>query len=470
MRILLLALLSGCAHLPPAPLGMITGPNLPARLYCVERDSTDACAIYRSAQPTAAEFAQLQERFGIRSVVKLNDLLPFDGGDDEVPHGILVLRDKWLPVGPVTHEQVQEALEDLEAAPKPTIVHCTRGENRTGLLVALHRVRHGSAPFAAHAEWVAYGQDDAAFPLLLDVFERETGWTAYRSSWRRRSLIDGPTAIVDASPKSTDIDTTLARQFLNRHLAAVKGDELTRTHLPAKALWLRQGALDAPSEYAEAARDHMIGKPSALGPVREKQRLASEGERVTGSSISSLLCSGSPTAITGIIVPVVVDSVDGGRYRRAWTHIGEEVLERVPARTDRDSASAIDRIFGVSGIMAPVSYPHPSYVLNCSHAPRTMPVGGHPRAGDLGFVASTGLTVAPHQFRQLDDLFITTLAFRYPKTATLADDRIQQRPPIEDLPSASLSPASSHMTSMPVRSRARNGYCDSGFHILEAER
>lgn len=179
MRALGLALLlTGCAHAPPAPSGMLKAPDLPDRLYCVAYDEAARCTVYRSAQPSAAEFAGLVSHFGIRSVIKLNDLLPFDGGDDVVPDGVLVMRERWLPAGPVSHEQVAEALEDLDAAPKPVLVHCTRGIDRTGLLVALYRIEHGSAPFAAWMEWLAFGHiDSLEFRLLRDAFERETGWS-----------------------------------------------------------------------------------------------------------------------------------------------------------------------------------------------------------------------------------------------------------------------------------------------------
>lgn len=166
----------GCAHATPLPPGLLTKPGLPDRLFCVERDAFDTCLIYRSAQPSPEQFKALVAQYGIKSVVKLNGELPFDGGPDVVPDGVTVTKEDWLPAGPVEHDKTEEALEDLSALPRPTLVHCTHGINRTGLLVALWRVKNSSAAFAAHSEWVAYGQDDVAFPLLLDAFERETGW------------------------------------------------------------------------------------------------------------------------------------------------------------------------------------------------------------------------------------------------------------------------------------------------------
>ncbi|MGH8276568.1 MAG: tyrosine-protein phosphatase [Steroidobacteraceae bacterium] len=172
MRALLLAvaLAAGCAHAPLAPAGALDAGGL-ARLYCIDHP---ACTIYRSAQPSAAEFSVLVARYGIRSVVKLNSALE---GRDQVPGGVELLEHPWLPAGPVDHEDIAAALWDLEQAPKPALVHCERGLDRTGLLVALYRVKHGSAAAAAYGEWRAFGRD-MNLVLLTRAFERETGWKA----------------------------------------------------------------------------------------------------------------------------------------------------------------------------------------------------------------------------------------------------------------------------------------------------
>lgn len=164
----------GCAHAPLAPAGMIAGPNLPARLYCVQHDSVGGCAIYRSAQPSGEQFEALAE-MGVRSDLKLNSALE---GRDETPRGMERLEHPWSPIGPVDHDDVASALADLELADKPVLIHCTHGIDRTGLLVALYRVRHGSSAYAAWMEWLAYGHVDSfEFRLLRDAFTRETGFT-----------------------------------------------------------------------------------------------------------------------------------------------------------------------------------------------------------------------------------------------------------------------------------------------------
>jgi hypothetical protein len=105
-------ILAGCAHAPPAPAG-----NLPAaglqRFYRV------ADGVYRSEQPNAAQFAELQRTYLIRTVIKLNTALPGDGGHDDLPPGVDLVHDPILPAGPISHEDLLDALRDIEDARKP---------------------------------------------------------------------------------------------------------------------------------------------------------------------------------------------------------------------------------------------------------------------------------------------------------------------------------------------------------------
>lgn len=160
--------LAGCGRTNAnAPAGAIRVPGFD-RLYCVASD-TDGCHLYRSAQP------EDDGRLPVDVVIKLNSSLEHH---EVLGSGQEIYQHPWLPAGPVLHPETEQALDDLDAAlaaGKRVLVHCTEGRDRTGLLVALWRVRHGSLPAAAFGEWVSFGSH--RFHWLEEAFERETGWT-----------------------------------------------------------------------------------------------------------------------------------------------------------------------------------------------------------------------------------------------------------------------------------------------------
>lgn len=147
----------------PAPGALVVGD---LRVWRV------ADGIYRSAQPTKRQFQELSTALAIKSSIKLDTELE---SWENAPSGVFVFQHDWLPAGPVSDNQIEEALSDLEIAPRPVLVHCLHGEDRTGLLVGLYRVRHGATPAMAWAEMRAYGFH-GSLVMLRRAFERQTGW------------------------------------------------------------------------------------------------------------------------------------------------------------------------------------------------------------------------------------------------------------------------------------------------------
>lgn len=137
-----LLLLTGCAS-PPMTHGI---PN-----FAVVKDG-----VYRGGQPTVEGWAYLKS-IGVRRAVKLNE-----GHDwDAERMGFTIFN------CPLSFEQQigissiwdNEALNDIcYMIPPPVFVHCEHGQDRTGLIVAVYRVRvDGWTKADAEAEMLEHG-------------------------------------------------------------------------------------------------------------------------------------------------------------------------------------------------------------------------------------------------------------------------------------------------------------------------
>jgi protein tyrosine phosphatase (PTP) superfamily phosphohydrolase (DUF442 family) len=128
-------LLAGCASTPPGPLARLGLPNF---------ERVDA-SLYRGGQPTTAGLAELA-RLGVATVVDLRRIGESPPSRAEEQATAAQLRLEYLPVrlSPIAAPR-REAVEALLAAigdpaRQPIFVHCKRGADRTGTVIALYRV------------------------------------------------------------------------------------------------------------------------------------------------------------------------------------------------------------------------------------------------------------------------------------------------------------------------------------------
>jgi len=104
--------------------------------------------LWRGGQPTIAGWAHLRD-LGVRTVIKLN----FDAEDVDDPAAVLGMTVLPVPfppseidnlLGGPTVEQVRRIVAAMaDAKARPTYVHCTHGQDRTGLAVGAYRVSRG---------------------------------------------------------------------------------------------------------------------------------------------------------------------------------------------------------------------------------------------------------------------------------------------------------------------------------------
>ena len=159
--------------------------------------------VYRSGQLTADGFADACTRYGIRTVVNLQDEYP----DPEVARSFwsgrtvkeselcrrlgvryvfiqpdLVAR-KLVPARrPAAIDQLLELLDD--PASYPVLLHCRAGLHRTGCMVAVYRMEYqGWSAYAALAEAKAHGFGEWAGAADNDYIEQYV--TRYQPGQRR---------------------------------------------------------------------------------------------------------------------------------------------------------------------------------------------------------------------------------------------------------------------------------------------
>ncbi|WP_374513839.1 dual specificity protein phosphatase family protein [Niveibacterium sp.] len=119
--------------------------------------------VYRSAQLDGDQLQAVIAQHGIRSVLNLRGPNPgqpwYDAevaasralGVTHLDYGISA--NSRLPL-----DRMQTILALIEQAPKPILIHCKAGADRTGLVSALYLATHGRSPTDAQAQLsVRYG-------------------------------------------------------------------------------------------------------------------------------------------------------------------------------------------------------------------------------------------------------------------------------------------------------------------------
>jgi uncharacterized protein (TIGR01244 family) len=132
--------------------------------------------LLRSRIPTTPRLQEMERRYQIKTIVALlNDeeiRYPESGAEQNFAkqHGIKFVH---LRMGVPTPEQVTEFLEIVnKPANQPVLVHCWHGTNRTGVLMAIYRIKEQGWPFQkALDEMVSYSFDleSPQYKSMVDI-------------------------------------------------------------------------------------------------------------------------------------------------------------------------------------------------------------------------------------------------------------------------------------------------------------
>ncbi len=171
---------AACTAAPPPVLAVQQLPSAQAvDLQGVENLHRVNSVLYRSGQPDAQGFSNLQS-LGVRSVLNLRE---YHSDIKRAAHTNLQLLEHPMAAGAVTEQDVETCLSLLAQAPKPVLVHCWHGSDRTGIIVAAWRiVFEGYSVQAAEAEFRddRFGHHEFWYGNLVELL-RSTDWNAMRS-------------------------------------------------------------------------------------------------------------------------------------------------------------------------------------------------------------------------------------------------------------------------------------------------
>ena len=141
--------------------------------------------LYRCEQPGKTDIASLRA-LGIRSIFNLRRW--HSDSKDLAQAGFTLLTER-MEADELTVDDLVAALRQFRAAPKPVMVHCWHGSDRTGSVVAAYRIVFQDWPPAAALDELrhgGYGYHEKWFPNIVTLFE-----TLDAAELRRRVLEDG---------------------------------------------------------------------------------------------------------------------------------------------------------------------------------------------------------------------------------------------------------------------------------------
>ncbi|HTL52151.1 MAG TPA: tyrosine-protein phosphatase [Planctomycetota bacterium] len=156
-------------------------------------------ALYRSAQLSSADLLARVKALQVKTVLNLRGENPGKPWYDEEAAALraagvrqidIKMSGKHMP----TREKLAALIEALDTAPRPILVHCQWGSDRTGLACAIERLEHGNDFAAARGElaFFPYGHirhfGYQSMDRVIDQFEtyRQGGGALSLLAWAQQ--------------------------------------------------------------------------------------------------------------------------------------------------------------------------------------------------------------------------------------------------------------------------------------------
>lgn len=148
--------------------------------------------LYRSAQPTAAQLRAYVRNYGIRTVINLrgrNDKAGWYQAEmaESRALGVRHIDFRMSASRELTRDEASQLLSILRDAPRPILIHCRGGSDRSGLVAAifLHDVAGEDIGVAKWQLSLIYGH--IGIPYLSSAFAMDESWDMLERAYRGRA-------------------------------------------------------------------------------------------------------------------------------------------------------------------------------------------------------------------------------------------------------------------------------------------
>lgn len=123
--------------------------------------------------------------------------------------------------------------------------------------------------------------------------------------------------------------------------------------------------------------DRAVLNAGFYGPLRNRQRPATESQNSVAAPVVVLFENSCPSAVLGQIPNVVVDSVKRHAVR-PFAHIGEKILEDHPSFANRNASATVVFKIGVPRVKTPFLHRRPSLIYRRLSTRGCVPVTSSP--------------------------------------------------------------------------------------------
>lgn len=136
---------------------------------------------YRAAQPTPAKLAKYVDRHGIKTVLNLRgNNKKHEWYRAEVAEaerlGVTFIDFKMSARRELTEAQTDELIALLHELPKPILVHCKSGSDRTGLVSAIYVYKIAGLGEAIANRQISFRYGHIGIPYLSDAYPMDQNW------------------------------------------------------------------------------------------------------------------------------------------------------------------------------------------------------------------------------------------------------------------------------------------------------